>query len=61
MFKSLLSSVLVLSFMVGCSSTLPSEVKPQVEELTLEGHEWKLVSYGRIKMAVPKKAWLSFN
>ena len=61
MFKSFLSSVLVLSFIIGCSGTPASQAKPQIEELTLEGHEWKLVSFGRTRMAVPKKAWVSFS
>ena len=61
MWKSLLSTILVLSFMVGCSGTSSPQAKPQVEELGLEGHDWKLVSFGRTRMAVPKGAWIAFK
>ncbi len=61
MLKLILSGLLILGFLVGCSNMTQEQPKPQVEELILEGHNWKLVSFGRTRMAVPKDAWVSFK
>jgi len=57
MLKTLIAGFLVTFFLVGCDCPCTSGM----EDASFEKTEWILSSYGRTRMAVPKKAFISFN
>jgi len=57
MFKSVIVSFLVTFFLIGCDCPCTSGM----DNSSFEKTKWTLVSYGRTRMAVPKKAFISFN
>ena len=57
MFKTLIVGFLITFFLIGCDCPCTSGM----EDASFEKTKWSLVSYGRTRMAVPKKAFISFN
>ena len=57
MFKTVLVTLLIAFFSFGCDCPCAAET----EDMALENTQWKLVSFGRTRMAVPKKAWIKFQ
>ena len=55
MFKSILSGLSTVLLLFGCAG-LPAETETVSKKL--EGKEWKLVSFGQSRMAVPSRATL---
>lgn len=56
--RFLFTSLLAVILFLGCADM---SVKKKEASISLDGKEWKLVSFGKIRMAVPKKSWISFK
>ena len=58
MLKKIFLSLSIIFLMLGCSV---KTVDKDAFAYSIEGREFKLISYGKLKMAVPKKATLLFD
>jgi len=56
--RFILISLIASLMFLGCAE--PS-VKKEQQQVNFENTNWKLISYGKNRMAVPKKAWISFK
>ena len=62
MLKSLFIALTVSLLFLGCGGTEPTpETATAKATKSLEGKAWNLVSFGLTRMAVPKKASITFN
>jgi heat shock protein HslJ len=57
MLKTFLVSLLVTLFLVGCDCPCTSGM----DNASFEKTKWSLTSFGKTRMAVPKKAYITFN